>query len=250
MPEQLSSRLGALARQAVSAAAEVARRLWRAVRGPIIVVLQFAAALILLFEEWGWRPLVELLGRLSRFAPWARIERFIAGLPPYGALAALALPTSFLLPLKFVAIYLLAQGHAFSAGALFVAAKVASTALIARIFILTKPALMRIGWFAWAYDWLMPWKEALFAQIRASWAWRYGRMVKTRVRHEAKQAWGRLKPQLVATWAEWKPRIEKTWSRMRIHARDAWVRLRPRIKFEVARIRIAARRAWGRLSGV
>ncbi len=249
MPEQLSSKLEAMARQAMSTAAGFARALWQAVRGPLILVLQFAAALILLFEEWGWRPLVDLLGRLSRFAPWARLERFIAGLPPYGALAVLALPTTILLPLKFVAVYLLAQGHAFSAAVLFVAAKISSTALIARIFILTKPALMRIGWFQRAHDWLMPWKEHLFAIIRASWAWRYGRMVKTRVRLEAKQAWLRLQPRLVASWAELKPRVETAWSRARFHARAAWARLRPRIKSEVVRIRIAARRVWGRLSG-
>jgi len=250
MPEQLSSRLLAVARGAVSAAGGLARALWSAVRGPIILVLQFAAALILLFEEWGWRPLVELLGRLSRFAPWARLERFIAGLPPYGALAVLALPTSLLFPLKFVAIYLLAQGHAFSAGALFVAAKIASTALIARIFILTKPALMRIGWFQWAHDWLMPWKEHLFAIIRASWAWRYGRMVKNRVRLEAKQAWARWKPRLVAIWAEWRPRLEMAWARVRREVRAMWARMRPRFRHEALRLRLAARQAWARLRGI
>lgn len=250
MPEQLSSKLGALARQAMSVAAGLARALWRVVRGPVILVLQFAAALILLFEEWGWRPLVELLGRLSRFAPWARLERFIAGLPPYGALAVLALPTSVLFPLKFVAIYFLAQGHAFSAGALFIAAKVASTALIARIFILSKPALMRIGWFARAHDWLMPWKEHLFAIIRASWAWRYGRMVKNRVRLEVKQAWVRWKPQLVAAWALWRPRIETAWTRAHLQAREMWARIKPRLRHEALRLRLAARQAWARMRGV
>ncbi len=77
-------------------------------------------------------------------------------------------------------IYLLANGQFFLAGALFVFAKIASTALIARIFLLTKPAFMRIGWFARAHDWLMPWKDAIFAAIRNSWPWRYGRMLKTR----------------------------------------------------------------------
>jgi hypothetical protein len=250
MLEQLLSKLGAFARNAMSFAAELAHQVWRVVREPIIVVLQFAAALILLFEEWGWRPLVELLGRLSRFALWARLERLIAGLPPYGALAVLALPTSLLLPLKFVAIYLLAQGHAVSAGALFVAAKIASTALIARIFILTKPALMRIGWFAYAYDWLMPWKEALFAEIRASWAWRYGRMVKTRVRLEAKQAWGRWKPRLAVAWDRWRPWLDETRTRWRASAAKAWARTRPRLKYEALRLRIAARQAWARVRGV
>ena len=53
---------------------------------------------------------------------------------------------------------------------IIVAAKFASTALIARIFLLTKPALMQIPWFAYAYGVFVPWQEALFARVRSSWA--------------------------------------------------------------------------------
>lgn len=172
------------------------RALWHLIRPPLSFALQVLAALILLFEEWGWRPLVEALAYLARFPLWARMEQAIAGLPPYGALAALAVPTSLLFPLKFVALYLLAAGQVIAAGLLFAGAKIASTALIARIFMLTKPALMRIGWLAATYNVVMPWKEALFAWIRASWVWRYGRMLKTRARIGIKRAWVRLKPRL------------------------------------------------------
>jgi hypothetical protein len=89
---------------------------------------------------------------------------------------------------------LLAAGQYWTATGLFIAAKIASTALIARIFILTKPALMQIGWFARGYDWFVPWKDAVFATIRTSWTWRYGRMVKNAIRLEAKQVWTRWKP--------------------------------------------------------
>jgi hypothetical protein len=183
-------------RRAVVHALAAARALWRVIRPPLSFALQVLAALILLFEEWGWRPLVEALASLARFRIIARLELMIAGLPPYGALAALALPTSVLFPLKFLSLYLIAQEQLVAASLLFVGAKIASTALIARIFLLTKPSLMQIGWFAAIYNVVMPWKEALFARIRASWAWRYGRMIKTRVRLEMKQAWARLKPGL------------------------------------------------------
>jgi hypothetical protein len=173
-----------------------ARTLWGVISPPLSLALQIFLALILLFEEWGWRPLAAALAWFARFKLWARAELFIAGLPPYGALAALALPTSVLFPLKLLSIYLLSNGQIFAAGLLFVGAKIASTALIARLFLLTKPALMQIAWFAAVYNWIMPWKDALFEQIRQSWAWRYGRMVKTRVRLETKQAWLRLKPTL------------------------------------------------------
>ena len=182
---------------------ELLRTAWKISRGPLIAALNIAAALIILFEEWGWRPLSELLGRLAKFAPIAAVERFVAGLPPYGALAALALPTSLLLPLKFLAVWLLANCHFATATLLFVGAKVASTALIARIFILTKPSLMRIGWFARAFNWFVPWKDALYAQIRASWVWRYGRIVKMRMVTEVRQSWKRLSPHVSEQWRRW-----------------------------------------------
>lgn len=192
------------------------RALWHLIRASLGFALQVLAALILLFEEWGWRPLVEALAYLSRFRIFARIERFIAGLPPYGALLALAVPTSILFPLKLLAVYLVANGQVLAAGLLFVGAKIASTALIARIFLLARPALMRIGWFAAIYNLVMPWKEALFARIRASWAWRYGRMIKNRVRIEVKQAWLRLRPAVVAFWTNLRARAREAWARLRL----------------------------------
>jgi hypothetical protein len=175
----------------------VLRSLGSGIAAAFSLVLQVFLALILLFEEWGWRPLADALAWLAKFKIWARAEHAIANLPPYGALVALALPTSILFPLKFLAVYLVTEGKIVAAGLLFIGAKIASTALIARLFLLTRPALMQLGWFATLYNWIMPWKDALFARIRASWTWRYGRMLKNRVRLEAKQAWTRLKPAVV-----------------------------------------------------
>lgn len=226
---QLSNMLRALAVHAVSAVAlvlDVATRLigraWRVVRGPVMFVLNVILALLLLFEEWGWQPLVALLGRLARFRLWARMEVWIAGLPPYAALVVFALPTLILLPLKLIGVWLLANGHILTAGGLLLAAKIASTAFIARAFLLTKPALMQIAWFRWAYERFMPWKDALFAQIRASWAWRYGRMMKTRVKHEARRAWARWRPGVVAAWNRVRARVRLAWDRLRMRARLAW----------------------------
>lgn len=179
----------------------VLRAFWSVARAPTLFVLNILAALIVLFEEWGWRPLSNLLARLARYRPIAALERIIAKAPPYAALLVFALPTTLLLPLKLVAMWLLANGQVGAATALFIGAKIASTALIARIFLLTKPALMRIPWFARAYGWFMPWKDHLFAIIRASWVWRYGRMVKTRAKLEAGRAWRRWGPR-VRPWID------------------------------------------------
>lgn len=186
---------------ALWAAREILRTAWGIAREPVILVLQLFAALLVLFEEWGWRPLSQALAKLARYAPIARLEAWIASLGPYPSLLVFALPTSLLLPLKFVAMWLLANGQVVAATGLFIGAKIVSTALIARVFTLTQPSLMRIAWFARAYNWFVPWKDALFAVIRQSWIWRYGRMVKTAVRQWLRKAWDRWRPSVTAAAA-------------------------------------------------
>src|SRR5262245_19249791 len=92
-------------------AALFARRGWR-VLVPLLVAggsvlrpllrtaVEVLVALIILFEEWGWRPLADLVGRLARWRPWAVVEAAITRLPPYVALIVFVLPTTLLLPLK------------------------------------------------------------------------------------------------------------------------------------------------------
>lgn len=151
-------------------------------------------ALVIVFEEWGWRPLAALLASFARWRPWAWVEERIAALPPYPALVAFSLPSLLILPLKLVAVWLIANGRAVAAAALFIAAKVVGTALVARLFQLTRPALMQLAWFAWAYNLIIPWKDSLAEQIRRSWAWRYGRMVKDRMRRAVRLGIARWRP--------------------------------------------------------
>jgi hypothetical protein len=167
---------------------------WRLVRPVLRTGLQVILALLILLEEWGWQPLAELLGRLARWRPWAQLETAIARLPPYAALAVFVLPSTLLLPLKFLALFLIAKGQLVLAGLLFAAAKVGATALVARLFMLTQPALMQIDWFAWAYDRFIPWKTALEAYVRSSYVWRVGRVWKERAKRLVAAQWRLLRP--------------------------------------------------------
>ncbi len=214
MAEQLKLWIEVQARQLGDAVARLATLIgrtlliaWDLIRPALVLALNVLAALILLFEEWGWRPLSNLVAQLARFPLWARTELWIAGLPPYGALLVLGVPSAILIPAKLLGVFLLATGHIVSATIVIVAAKLASTALIARIFLLTKPALMQIEWFARAYEIFVPWQEALFARIRASWVWRYGRIVKWRVSNYLRASWRQLRPRLDAAWHEVRPRM-------------------------------------------
>jgi hypothetical protein len=145
----------------------------------------FAAALLvplLLFEEWGWEPLARLAARLARLPLWARLERRVQALPPWGALLVFLVPVLMLLPLKLLALFLLGRGHAASAVLLLVGAKLGGTAVVARLFQLVEPALMRIPLFARWYPRWKQWKDRVLGFVRQSAPWRAARRLKNGTR--------------------------------------------------------------------
>ncbi|MDD2925370.1 hypothetical protein [Rhodoferax sp.] len=146
-------------------------------------------ALLILFEEWGWEPLQRALAWVGQLPGLRWLESRIQTLPPYGALAIFLLPTLLLLPVKLLALWLIGQGQVLGGTLVILTAKVAGTAIVARLFSLTRDTLMQLGWFARLYTRWVNWKEALLAQVRASWPWRLGRVLKQR----AKQRWARWK---------------------------------------------------------
>jgi hypothetical protein len=139
-------------------------------------------ALLILFEEWGWDPLQRALARLARLPLLRQAESVIARLPPYAALVVFLVPALLLLPVKLLALGLIAQGQRVLGLAVIVAAKLVGTAVVARLFTLTRPALMRLRWFARVYGRWVAWKAALLAQVRASWVWRQARVLRRRAR--------------------------------------------------------------------
>lgn len=138
--------------------------------------------LVLLFEEWGWTPLARAFARLARLPLWARLESAIKHLPPWAALLVFGVPVASLVPVKLLALYLFAQGHAVAGLTLVIAAKVLGTAMAARLFELTEPALMRLPWFARIYLPFKKWKNQLLAQVRQSALWRGVRLAKVQLR--------------------------------------------------------------------
>jgi hypothetical protein len=142
--------------------------LWRLLAWP----LRLAAALVILFEEWGWEPLQRAMVRIGRLPLLRQLEALIARLPPPLALVVFLVPGALLLPVKLGALWLVGHGQRMAGVALIVVAKVVGTALAARIFALTRPALMRMPWFAALYARWTAWKDALLAWVRASALWR------------------------------------------------------------------------------
>ena len=152
----------------------------------------WAVALVVLFEEWGWEPLARWAARLARLAPLARLERRVARLPPYAALFALGVPALALVPVKLLALAAIAQGRHLLGVSVVVLAKLLGTAVVARLFQLTRPALLRLPWFAALYGRWLAWKGVVLAEVRASLAWRLARRARRRLRVGAarlRRAW-------------------------------------------------------------
>ncbi|HSI58360.1 MAG TPA: hypothetical protein VLA16_12450 [Ideonella sp.] len=152
-------------------------------------LLTGAVGLLILFEEWGWEPLQRQLARLGKLPLLGAIERRIARLPPYAALALFALPALSLLPVKLLALWFISRGHVLFGTLVILAAKLLGTAILARLYTLTQPALMQLAWFVhWHGRWRV-WKEGLLARIRASRIWRRARALKAM----ARRGWQRLR---------------------------------------------------------
>jgi hypothetical protein len=144
--------------------------------------LKWLLALVILFEEWGWEPLQRLLARIGDWPAFRWIEPRIRALPPYAALALFALPALALLPIKLLALWLIAQGRAMLGALVIIVAKLVGTAVVARLFALTLPALMRLAWFARLYGRWAAWKQALLDWARASAVWQRASSVWRRAR--------------------------------------------------------------------
>ena len=136
------------------------RRLFRS-------LISIPLAIWIFLEEWVWDEMLAFMAWIGKLPPVHWIEMQIAKLPPYAALIAFILPGAILLPFKLAAFWLIAHGHGVYGLWVFVIAKVIGTAFLARIFSLTKPALLTIGWFSRAYLAVTRWKERVYSYVRA-----------------------------------------------------------------------------------
>jgi hypothetical protein len=177
--------------------------MWKRLKALFLLVAQATAralgtvaiwlmAAILLFEEWGWEYLAAVVAWFGRLPGLRWIEARIRQLPPYGALGLFAVPVLSLLPIKLLALYWLGHGHQVLGISVIVLAKVGGTAVTARLFMLTRPTLMRLAWFArWFTRW-MDFKEGVLNRVRQSPAWQTWLRFKSRCR----SAWQGLRVRL------------------------------------------------------
>ncbi|MGJ7914693.1 hypothetical protein ACI48D_04330 [Massilia sp. LXY-6] len=137
-------------------------------RTRLFAPLVYLAAMLLLLEEWCWDVGARLGAGLARWPLLAALETRVRRLPPYGALCVFVLPGLLLVPVKVLAVVAIAHGHAVSGIATIVIAKLGSAAVVARLYALTLPTLLAVGWFARCHGWFMRLKNHWVGRLRAS----------------------------------------------------------------------------------
>src|SRR3954465_225210 len=129
------------------------RRLTR----PLLILL----AIVFLIEAWLWRhlePVVEsIVARIPLRAVKARIAGAVRKLPPAATLIVFIVPVAMLFPFKLLGLWLLAHKQWIAASIVLVLAKLVGVAITAFVFEVTKPKLLKLGWFRWLYERVLAW---------------------------------------------------------------------------------------------
>ncbi|MFY9608017.1 MAG: hypothetical protein WAU45_05300 [Blastocatellia bacterium] len=172
------------------------KRLKKLIAAPFVLT----AAVIILLEDWLWDDLARLAAAIGQLPVFRQMEGFIVRLPPYAALAFFAVPSALLIPVKLTAVYFIAHGHAMVGLLTVAAAKIAGTALVARLFTLTRPKLLRIAWFAWLYERFLAFKSRVYAVIKSTRVYKAAHQMHLRVRRALKVWMGKRKGFLRRRW--------------------------------------------------
>jgi hypothetical protein len=156
-------------------------------RPRLLAPLVYLTALALLVEAWTWDVGSRVAGRMASWPLLRWLEGRIRVLPPWAALAAFVLPGLLLLPVKLLALLAIAHGHALSGVAGFILAKLGGAAVVARIYVLTLPTLLTLGWFARCHGGFMRFKDRMLLALRASSFWRNTRALVAAMRRNARR---------------------------------------------------------------
>jgi hypothetical protein len=140
------------------------RLIKRILTAPLVAV----AVVVILFEDWLWDDLQRIAAAIGRWPVFHQAEAIVRRLPPWGALAIFAVPSLLLVPVKLAALYLITAGHSALGIATIVLAKLTGTAIVARLFTLTKPKLLMIRRFRQIYELTVRFKAHIYRVIRES----------------------------------------------------------------------------------
>jgi hypothetical protein len=129
---------------------------------------------------WLWILIDETLVAAFRpLATWLvsfdtvhRLEAWIGRQNRIASLIILAVPLILIEPPKILAVLLIAEGKVKFGTVLLITSYLIGLVAVERVFHITKPKLMTIGWFAWGYGLYLRVKDWAFAIVLNSPAWK------------------------------------------------------------------------------
>jgi hypothetical protein len=80
--------------------------------------------------------------------PVTRARAWIESLGPYQSLLLVAVPVCLVEPMKLAAVAIAGEGHWIAGTGMIIAAYAASLLLVERLFLIAKPKLLTLPWFA------------------------------------------------------------------------------------------------------
>jgi hypothetical protein len=140
------------------------------------------AAAIVFIEETLLHYLGLAMAALAKWPPVARLEAWLRGLPPWAALLFFVAPSLLVIPIKLAAVWFALHRQFGLSAASVVVGKMLATALVARLYQVLRPTLIKMPWYLRAETWLFSWRDRLYAFMRALPAWQRATALVKRVR--------------------------------------------------------------------
>jgi hypothetical protein len=142
------------------------------IRRRVRTALLFIGALLFLFEEALWVGFLRLFRWLGRFGLLRWLDARLARVPSMVALVILLVPVALLFPVKIAGLWMIASGRFMMGCCTMLLAKIASTAIVARIFLTCRPQLMRMPWFARLFNVACALRDRVHDWLARQPAWR------------------------------------------------------------------------------
>jgi hypothetical protein len=146
------------------------------------ILLVPLAAAVVFFEQTLIRLLNMVTAAVARWGPIAAIEGWLRKQPPWIALPTFVAPSILILPIKLSAFFFAVHHRYLMAVAAVVIGKMLATAILARLYVVLRPTLMTISWFAWADTHFFFWRDRSYAFVRSLPAWQKAKAVIDRLR--------------------------------------------------------------------
>jgi hypothetical protein len=124
----------------------------------------------------------------KKFSPgriiWTPIRRWVQSLGPYASLCVVVVPLAIVEPLKLVAAVVAGSGHWVTGTVTIGCAYLVSLFFVERLFVIAKPKLLTLRWFAAAWTWFVAMRGKALALIK----WPFVGANRTDLRRKRKKA--------------------------------------------------------------